>query len=120
MLALVLSFIAAPHTFFTSTFAQTTNIENTTSPSAQQSTSTLEPGGADLTLLQKIGAKEPVTALQIKMALLSNSNNPGDIATLAYIWGYPLVSMERSFNWFTNPMVPTGPSHAELAESFKM
>ena len=111
MLALVLSFIAAPHTLFTSTFAQTTNIENTTSPSAQQSTSTLEPGGADLTLLQKIGAKEPVTALQIKMALLSNSNNPGDIATLAYIWGYPLVSMERSFNWFTNPMVPTGPSH---------
>jgi len=93
MLALVLSFIAAPHTLFTSIFAQTTKIENTTSPSAQQSTTTLEPGGTERTLLQKIGAKEPVTALQIKMALLSNSNNLGDIATLAYIWGYPLVSM---------------------------
>ena len=85
MLALVLSFIAAPHTLFTSTFAQTTNIENTTSPNAQQSTSTLEPGGADLTLLQKIGAKEPVTALQIKMALLSNSNNPGDKYTRLHL-----------------------------------
>lgn len=45
------------------------------------------------------------------MSQISNSDKPEDIATLAYIWGYPLVSMERSFNWFTNPQAPIGPSH---------
>ena len=45
------------------------------------------------------------------MAQLGSSNKPGDIATLAYIWGYPLISMERSFNWFSNPNSPPGPGH---------
>ena len=45
------------------------------------------------------------------MAQLSSSNKSEDIATLAYIWGYSLISMERSFNWFTNPNSPPGASH---------
>lgn len=47
----------------------------------------------------------PLTSQELDtiMAEISNSDKPEDIATLAYIWGYPLVSMERSFNWFTNP-----------------
>jgi hypothetical protein len=46
--------------------------------------------------------------LNIKMAQLSNSNTPDGIATLAYIWGFPLVTMERQFNFVTSPNVPPG------------
>ena len=46
--------------------------------------------------------------LDIKMAELSSSNKPEDIATLAYIWGNPLVVMEQNANWFTNPNTPPG------------
>jgi hypothetical protein len=45
-------------------------------------------------------------ALNEKMAELVSSNKPQDIATLAYIWGYPLVTMERSSNYFTSPNSP--------------
>ena len=34
------------------------------------------------------------------MAELESSNNPQDIATLAYIWGYPLVSVVRASKKF--------------------
>ena len=43
------------------------------------------------------------------MAQLSSSNTPDGIATLAYIWGFPLVTMERQFNYVTSPNVPPGP-----------
>jgi hypothetical protein len=46
--------------------------------------------------------------LNIKMAQLSNSKTSDGIATLAYIWGFPLVTMERQFNFVTNPNVPPG------------
>lgn len=42
------------------------------------------------------------------MAQLSSSNKPEDIATLAYIWGFPLVSMERQFNFVTSANTPPG------------
>jgi hypothetical protein len=93
----------------------TTSTENATSSAAtQQSTAILEPGGIDLETLRNSiisTLREPATALDIKMAQLSSSNKSEDIATLAYIWGYSLISMERSFNWFTNPNSPPGASH---------
>ncbi len=46
--------------------------------------------------------------LNEKMAQLVSSDKPQDVATLAYIWGYPLVTMEKSFNYFTNPNSPPG------------
>ena len=46
--------------------------------------------------------------LDIKMSQLATSNRPEDIATLAYIWGFPLVTMERQFNFVTSPNVPPG------------
>jgi hypothetical protein len=46
--------------------------------------------------------------LGIKMTQLSSSNKPEDVATLAYIWGFPLVTMERQFNFVTSPNVPPG------------
>jgi hypothetical protein len=55
------------------------------------------------------------------MVQISTSNNPADIATLAYIWGFSLVSMERQFNFVTNPNVPPGlgrgPPNIKSAES---
>jgi hypothetical protein len=53
---------------------------------------------------------QPTTQdLNIKMAQLSASNTPDGIATLAYIWGFPLVTMERQFNFVTSPNIPPGP-----------
>jgi hypothetical protein len=52
-----------------------------------------------------------VEELNIQMAQISASNNPEDIATLAFIWGTPLVAMERQFNYVTNPNVPPGPGY---------
>ncbi len=45
-----------------------------------------------------------------RMAELEYSNKPQEIATLAYIWGFPLVATERQFNFVTNPNVPPGPT----------
>lgn len=46
--------------------------------------------------------------LDQEMQQLTNSNNPQDIATLAYIWGIPLVIMEENANYSTNPNAPSG------------
>jgi hypothetical protein len=116
MLSLILSFIVAPHTLFMGASAQSTttiSTENATSSAAvQQSIAILDPGGIDLeTLRNNIMStlREPATALDIKMAQLSSSNKSEDIATLAYIWGFPLVTMERQFNFVTSPNVAPGP-----------
>ena len=53
-------------------------------------------------------AQSPIEQLNTKMAQISSSNNPADIATLAYIWGFPLVTMQRQFNFVTSPDVPPG------------
>jgi hypothetical protein len=115
MLSLILSFIVAPHTLFMAASAQSTSTENTTSSSAakQQIEALTQPGETAIGLIDKLitTLKAPTAALDIKMAQLSSSNKLEDIATLAYIWGYPLVTMERSFNWFTNPISPPGSGH---------
>jgi hypothetical protein len=54
-------------------------------------------------------SKDDFEELNIQMAQLSASNKPEDIATLAFIWGTPLVAMERQFNYVTNPNIPPGP-----------
>lgn len=52
--------------------------------------------------------------LNKKMAELESSNNPQDIATLAYIWGYPLVSVVRLVDYSSNPNVPPGPGRGPI------
>ncbi len=42
-----------------------------------------------------------------EMKRIENSRDPKDIATLAYIWGYPLVQFERVKNFETNPNSPS-------------
>jgi hypothetical protein len=99
ILSIILSFIVTPYTLFMAASAQSTSTENTTSSAAvQESIAILDPGGIDLeTLRSNIISvlREPATALDIKMAQLSSSNKSEDISTLAYIWGFPLVTMER-------------------------
>ena len=46
-----------------------------------------------------------IEELNTKMAEISSSNKPEDIAALAYIWGFPLVTMQRQFNFVTSPNV---------------
>ena len=45
-------------------------------------------------------------ALAAKMLQLTASNKPKDIATLAYIWGYPLVTIAGSYALYTTKGVP--------------
>jgi hypothetical protein len=47
-----------------------------------------------------------IEQLNTKMAQISSSNKPEDIATLAYIWGFPLVTMQRQFNFVTRSNTP--------------
>ena len=49
--------------------------------------------------------------LNIKMAQLSSSNKPEDIATLAYIWGFSPITTQRTFNWDTSPNTPPATGH---------
>ena len=49
-----------------------------------------------------------IEEMNVKMAQIISSDKPEDIATLAYIWGFPLVTMERQFNYVTNPNIPPG------------
>jgi len=48
------------------------------------------------------------------MAALESSNNPQDIATLTYIWGYPLVSVVRLVDYSTSPNVPPAPGRGPI------
>jgi len=57
---------------------------------------------------QPTNSQPSAEELNVHMAQLSSSNKPEDIATLAYIWGFPLVTMERQFNFVTSPNVPPG------------
>jgi hypothetical protein len=43
------------------------------------------------------------------MKQLALSDEPDDIASLAYIWGFPLVSVIRTADFTTSPNIPTGP-----------
>jgi hypothetical protein len=48
------------------------------------------------------------------MAEIESSNNPQDIATLAYIWGYPLVSVVRLVDYSSSPNVPPAPGRGPI------
>jgi hypothetical protein len=47
--------------------------------------------------------------LNEEMKKLATSDNPVDIATLAYIWGYPLVIKVRTYDYAISPNIPPGP-----------
>jgi len=56
---------------------------------------------------------QDVTAAEMKR--IESSNSPIDIATLAYIWGYSLVSWIRPIDFATNPnSPPISPAHGPL------
>jgi hypothetical protein len=112
VLSLILSFFIPPtlmsDAFFNKASAQNATTGNVTGSSTQQNNT--QPGEIALGALQNLVStlKQPTGALDVKMAQISTSNDPADIATLAYIWGFPLVTMERQFNFVTSPNVPPG------------
>lgn len=79
-----------------STTNQSTNntLANTTGATTNK-TALLKPGNTALN----------TAALDVRMLHLTFSNKPKDIATLAYIWGFPLVTMQRQFVFVTSPNV---------------
>ena len=59
-------------------------------------------------------SQSQIEQLNKTMAELESSNNPQDIATLAYIWGYPLVLEVRLVDYSTSPNVPAAPGRGPL------
>ena len=52
--------------------------------------------------------------LENMMQQLESSNNPKDIATVAYIYGFPLVSVVRTEDFTTSPNIPAGPGRGPV------
>ena len=52
--------------------------------------------------------------LENRMQQLQSSNDPKDIATLAYIYGFPLVSVVRTEDFTTSPNIPAGPGRGPV------
>ena len=73
--------------------ATTTAQENSTSVSAFNSTNSSS----------NISSNQSASDIEKRMVDISNSDKPEDIATLAYIWGFPLVTMERFNEYYTSP-----------------
>lgn len=48
------------------------------------------------------------------MKQLASSDKPDDIATLAYIWGFPLVNVIRTADFTTSPNLPPGPGRGPV------
>lgn len=104
ILSLTFSFITTPsisHTFPSVTAS---------SQSVGNATRSNQPGEIAIGALQDLATtlKQPAGAMDVKMAQISSSNKPEDIATLANIWGFPLITMERQFNFVTSPNIPPG------------
>ena len=85
-LVLVLSMITSTALSGSYAVAQSNSSSNLTSGSVTNAT--LSTGPSDL---------------DKKMQQLLSSNDPKDIATLAYIWGYPLISNIRTIDESTDP-----------------
>jgi len=84
--------------------------QNSTSKTLANTTSSTNATGAmtNKTALLKPGNPAAVNvALAAKMIQLEASNKPKDIATLAYIWGYPLVDIVGSYVYYTTKGVPS-------------
>ena len=76
--------------------------------SQNTSSKTLQFSNADISSLLKPGNTTYNTVLlDAKMLQLAASNKPKDIATLAYIWGYPLVTVVGSYVYYTTKGVPS-------------
>ena len=85
---------------------QSQNTSSKTSPNTTPSTNTTG-ATTNKTALLKPGNPAAINvALAAKMLQLLSSNKPKDIATLAYIWGYPLVTIVGSYAYYTTKGVP--------------
>jgi hypothetical protein len=77
---------------------------------AAQNNSGSNMSSASVTNATSSGASD----LDAKMQQLTNSNDPTDIATLAYIYGFPLVAVIRTADFSTNPDTPPAPGRGPI------
>src|SRR5215831_7493851 len=75
--------------------------------SQNTSCKTLQFSNADISSLLKPGNTTYNTVLLDAKMLQLAANKPKDIATLAYIWGYPLVTVAGSYAYYTTKGVPS-------------
>ena len=80
---------------------------STTGATTNKTAASLQFSNANISSLLKPGNTSYNTVLlDAKMLQLAASNKPKDIATLAYIWGYPLVTIAGSYAYYTAKGVP--------------
>jgi hypothetical protein len=84
----------------TATTSDSSSSNTTSSSSSNQSNATTTATTMDSQQLDNI------------MKQLLSSDKPEDIATLAYIWGFPLVNVKRTIDFTTSPNLPAGPGLA--------
>jgi hypothetical protein len=61
---------------------------------------------SNMTSVNNATTSTAASDLDKKMQQLADSNNPEDIATLAYIYGFPLVAVIRTADFTTSPNIP--------------
>lgn len=62
----------------------------------------------------ELDSQSAIEQLNAKMAEISTSNKPEDLATLAYVYGFPLVSVIRTVDFTTSPNIPEGPGRGPI------
>lgn len=70
--------------------------------------------GPSATNISSISQSDTQVNFNEQMKQLEESNDPTDIATLAYIWGYPLVITNRAVDFGTDPNTPPGVARGPL------
>jgi hypothetical protein len=89
-----------------------TSISNTTTSSNMNNTAatTSSSSGNQSNITTTLGIQQ----LDNIMKQLASSDKPDDIATLAYLWGFPLVNVIRTMDFSTNPNLPPGPGRGPV------
>ena len=74
-----------------------------TAATAQENSTSVSSSGLTNSNSLSISDSSSGSDIEKRMVDISSSDTPGDIATLAYIWGFPLVTMERFNEYYTSP-----------------
>jgi hypothetical protein len=70
---------------------------------AQENSTSISPSNFTNSNSSDIPVNSSISDIEKSMVDISTSDKPEDIATLAYIWGFPLVAMQRTFDYYTSP-----------------
>jgi hypothetical protein len=111
LLSLVLIQPATTTIMIKPSYAQNGSSSNTTSNDLSNTNNTTMSSSSSLSSSSSPTSSQNLSA---EMKRIESSDNPVGIATLAYIWGYPLISMKRMTDFLTSPNVPTTPGRGPI------